>query len=138
MPELVLSLHRAARVCGVSLSTLRRRKPELQAHGAVVDPSGWRIPASALLALGLIATLDSAATLVPAVAETAAKPSPGATGSSAIPAQLVDEIAELQRQLIEARHRAELAEALAAERLAALDSERLVLRILSGRASRHS
>lgn len=38
----------AAARAGVSVSTIRRRKSELEAAGATVDPSGWVIPLRAL------------------------------------------------------------------------------------------
>ena len=49
-----LGLAEAAKACGVSVSTLRRKRPELAAHGAAQTATGWRIPVTALIALGLM------------------------------------------------------------------------------------
>ena len=49
-----LGLAEAAKACGVSVSTLRRKRPELVAHGAAQTAKGWRIPVTALIALGLM------------------------------------------------------------------------------------
>jgi hypothetical protein len=49
-------LAEAARVCGVSKPTVRRRKAALVRAGAVADDTGWRIPPSALVAVGLLDT----------------------------------------------------------------------------------
>lgn len=47
-PRDTFSLRSAAVRAGVSVSTLRRRKSELEAAGATVDPSGWVVPLRAL------------------------------------------------------------------------------------------
>jgi hypothetical protein len=49
-----LGLAEAAKACGVSVSTLRRKRPELAALGAAQTATGWRIPITALIALGLM------------------------------------------------------------------------------------
>lgn len=51
--EQTFTLSQAAEVCGVSLSTIRRKRPELRKHGAIQSNKGWKIPASALIAAGL-------------------------------------------------------------------------------------
>lgn len=51
--EQTFTLSQAAEVCGVSLSTIRRKRSELRKHGAVQSNKGWKIPASALIAAGL-------------------------------------------------------------------------------------
>lgn len=52
--EPVLSLAEAARACGVSVSTMRRRLPRLTEHGATRHDTSWRIPISALVTEGLM------------------------------------------------------------------------------------
>lgn len=47
-PRDTFTLKSAAARAGVSVSTMRRRKSELEAAGATVDPSGWVIPLRAL------------------------------------------------------------------------------------------
>ena len=50
----VLSLAEAARACGVSVSTMRRRLPRLTQLGATRHDTSWHIPISALVAEGLM------------------------------------------------------------------------------------
>lgn len=52
--EPVLSLAEAARACGVSVSTVRRRLTRLTEHGATRHATSWRIPISALVAEGMM------------------------------------------------------------------------------------
>jgi len=52
-PRDTLTLKAAAARAGVSVSTVRRRKDELLAAGATVEPSGWVIPVAALEAVFL-------------------------------------------------------------------------------------
>ncbi|WP_084252914.1 helix-turn-helix domain-containing protein [Devriesea agamarum] len=52
--EPVLSLAEAARACGVSVSTVRRRLARLTELGATRHDTSWRIPISALVAEGLM------------------------------------------------------------------------------------
>lgn len=47
-------LAEASRATGKSVSTLRRKKRELLERGASITEKGWRIPASALVELGLL------------------------------------------------------------------------------------
>lgn len=48
-----LNITGAAELCGVSVSTIRRKRSELEKHGAVRTPAGWKIPLAALAAIGL-------------------------------------------------------------------------------------
>lgn len=123
-------MREAAEVAGISVSTLRRRKAALVEAGAVISESGWQVPMTALIAAGLI----------PGEGEGPARPTPpaeAAQGQEA--AALRERVAELERQVSELRHRAEVAEAVAAERQQTLDvlrianeSERMALRMLTG------
>lgn len=50
-----VSMNEAARLTGLSVSTLRRRRAELRDHGATQHPNGsWSIPIHTLVALGLL------------------------------------------------------------------------------------
>lgn len=128
----VFTMREAARVAGISTSTLHRRKTALLEAGAVISDTGWQVPMTALIAAGLI----------PGEGE-------GSTRSDSPPqheqghekATLRERITELEHQVSELRHRAEVAEAIAAERQQTLDvlrvaneSERMALRMLTGRA----
>lgn len=50
----VMGLAEAAKACGVSVSTVRRKRDELRAHGAAETSRGWQIPVTALIAVGLM------------------------------------------------------------------------------------
>lgn len=120
----VLGLAEAARVCGVSVATMRRKKAELVELGAVASADGWAIPVAVLVRLGLMdGVTPPGGGRATDVTPHAAPPSD--TGGSAVEA-------DLRRRLDEALRRAELAEALAAERAAALEVERMALRMLTG------
>lgn len=54
MAEPVLTLAEAARACGVSVSTMRRRLTRLTEHGATRHDTSWRIPISALVTTGMM------------------------------------------------------------------------------------
>lgn len=51
--EQIFTLAQAAEACNVSLSTIRRKRDDLQRYGATRDNKGWKIPASALISAGL-------------------------------------------------------------------------------------
>lgn len=121
----VLTLKEAARIeGGASLSTLRRRLPELEKLGAVRTDEGWRIPIAALHQLGLIPGTT---------------PPPGVTTPFATPRDetLVDtpEIERLRREVEDLRRRAEVAEARAEERAQALADVRLAFRAIEAGVS---
>jgi hypothetical protein len=94
----------AASVCGVSLRTVQRKIPLLEAAGAYKDGAGaWRIPVAAMRAAGL----------------SPGRPSPPDVGGDTAVRQRdsdVDTLSLLREQVSELRRRAEVAEALAAER----------------------
>lgn len=110
-----VGLAEAARMCGVSKPTIRRRAPELIAFGAVQSDQGWSIPVTALVAVGLC---DS---VTPGGSTTGAKKAavPGKTGSASPGVASPVDPGELDRVRAEAaewQRRAEVAEAVAAER----------------------
>lgn len=123
--QAVFGMRRAAEVAGVSVSTLRRNKELLRAHGAVIAADGWQVPLSALVASGLMrrTTPPEASTAFSQEVETARDP--GAL------AEAQERIRELEREALELRFRAEKAEAIAQERGSALEAERMALRMLT-------
>lgn len=127
----------AARVCGVSTATIRRRRSELVEHGATPDKDGgWRIPIPALVAVGLLDRTTPPDTATPRAM------SPDTTRPDATPSTPLDtsaqEIADLRTRLRETEHRAALAEAVSEERLRALEDARTALRLLEARPHGHA
>lgn len=116
-------LAEAARVCGVSKPTVRRRKDALVRAGAVADDAGWHIPATALVDVGL---LDQAPQ-VPAAREpgSAVRSLSGVTSLPVRSSTPVGDheraprdarVAELEAELTQVRQRLAAAEARADER----------------------
>lgn len=136
-------MREAAQVAGVSVSTLRRRRDDLVAAGAVIDPAGWQVPITALIATGLLPGEGQHDT--PTTGTPRTTPNPSATSSQGDTAQHQHELRQLQervQELVEEvghwRRRAEVAEARAEERGQSLEtlrianeSERLALRMLT-------
>lgn len=126
--EATFGMKRAAEVAGVSVSTIRRNRELLRQHGAVLDPDGWKVPMSALIASGLMR-------------RTTPPDQPASTPRSAespTEEQATERVRELERELLEERHRRELAEerqraaeAVARERGEALEDVRTAMRMLT-------
>lgn len=130
-------MREAARVAGVSVSTLRRRRDELTAAGAVIDPNGWQVPITALIAAGLISGEGHHADDNDTPAAAAVTPG-GDPGVEVRVRELEQRVQELNEQLHHWQRRAEVAEARAEERARSLEvlrianeSERLALRMLT-------
>lgn len=125
--EATFGMKRAAEVAGVSVSTIRRNKELLREHGAVLDPDGWKVPMSALIASGLMRR-----TTPPD------QPASAPQGADAPTEEDVHErVRQLEREALELRHALELererrqsAEAISRERGEALEAERMTLRML--------
>lgn len=101
--EPVLSLAEAARACGVSVSTMRRRLPRLMERGATRHDTSWSIPISALVAEGIMPRMTPLGT-----------PSRDTlTRSTTPPGDILSDtsLAALREQLAEADKRAAVAEA---------------------------
>lgn len=114
-----LGLAEAARACGVSPSTVRRRRDALEALGATVSPAGWVIPITALFGVGLMPRVtppDTPSSLVV---------TPGTTPPGDIP-----EVIELRQALTLERTRREAAEMLAAAERRRADDLAQALRLL--------
>lgn len=121
----VLNLADAARACGLSVSTLRRHRDVLIAHGATRHDASWAIPISALIAAGLM----------PSVTPPDAPPPDGVTPvmtphDDAPMTALRDALAEAERRAVDAERRAAIAEAVATERERIIDAQALALRLL--------
>lgn len=131
----VFTMREAAEVVGVSVSTLRRRRADLIAAGAVIEASGWKVPITALIAAGLISGEGER----PARPEAALSEQTHTDSSiESETKQLRDQVRELEQQVAEWRRRAEVAEARAEERGQSLESrrvanetERMALRMLT-------
>jgi hypothetical protein len=118
-----LGLAEAAKACGVSVSTLRRKRPELAANGAAQTANGWRIPVTALIALGLMdRTTDARHDSQHDTPMTPTTTPP----SDALTAQLD----ALRAALADAEQRAAVAEAVAAERERMIQTQAMALRML--------
>jgi hypothetical protein len=120
-----LSLSAAAEACRVSRATIRRRLDDGAFPNAYRDegPAGpetgpWRVPITDLIA----ADLHPNAPGVPDTASAKAVSAPTDTPD--------DEVVRLRAEVVAQRHRAELAEAIAAERARALEDLRTALRAL--------
>lgn len=108
----VLGLAEAAAACGVSVSTIRRKRGELKELGAAETARGWQIPVTALIALGLMER-----TTPPPSADTP-------------PDALTGELEALRAKLADAERRAAVAEAVAAERERVIQTQAMALRML--------
>lgn len=112
-----MGLTQAAKACGVSVSTLRRRKEQLVAAGTRITDKGWKIPIPALVSLGYLSSTTPPETLVaPLVIPTVDTPS--------------DELEKLRLRLVEVETRAKVAEAISAERERIIQVQAAALRML--------
>lgn len=108
----LMGLAEAAKACGVSVSTLRRKRLELKELGAAETARGWQIPVTALITLGLMDRVTE-------------PPSLDAPSDS-----LAGELEALRSQLAAAEQRAAVAEAVAAERERVIQTQAMALRML--------
>lgn len=118
-----LGLAEAAKACGVSVSTLRRKRPELLAHGAAQTANGWRIPITALIALGLMDRTTDAR-------HESQHDSPTTPATTAPTDALTAQLDALRTALADAERRAAVAEAVAAERERMIQTQAMALRML--------
>lgn len=108
----LMGLAEAATACGVSVSTLRRKRGELKELGAAETARGWQIPVTALITLGLMDRVTD-------------PPSYDAPSDT-----LTGELDALRAQLAAAEQRAAVAEAVAAERERVIQTQAMALRML--------
>lgn len=97
--EATFGMKRAAQVAGISVSTIRRHKDTLRKYGAIIEPEGWQVPISALVAAELMRP-QTPPDKMPATEQDTT------TSKAASNEQDKDVQLELERL----RHRAELAE----------------------------
>ncbi|MGX5718360.1 hypothetical protein [Arthrobacter sp. MAHUQ-56] len=124
----VLGLAEAAKACGVSESTIRRRRPELIAAGAVQDNRGWRIPVPALIELGLMDRTTAPDT--PDTSDSPTAPGQGPVTTPATQTPLAPLLEALREKLADAEKRAAVAEAIAEERERIIAVQAQALRML--------
>jgi len=121
-----LTVTEAADATGKSRRTLGRLLDAGRLDGAYRDDAGtWRIPVDALLSVGLHLHAPSS----PPADVPADVASPASTSTP--PPTPPDELAAVRAELADWRRRAEVAEAIATERAAALDDARAALRMLT-------
>lgn len=125
-----MGLTQAAKACGVSVSTLRRRKDQLVAAGTKITDKGWQIPIPALVSLGYLSGTTPASATPPEkpmtpLVEPPLKPPVIPPVES--PSKVVE---ELRLKLVEAEARAQVAEAISAERERIIQVQATALRML--------
>jgi hypothetical protein len=123
----VMGLAEAAKACGVSVSTLRRKRDELVAYGATATDKGWQIPITALIALELMGRTTEGGHDTPVTPPAHARPDDG----------MAAEVEALRLRVAVAEQRAAVAEeraagalAIAAERERIIETQALALRML--------
>lgn len=114
-----VGLAEAAKLTGKSVSTIRRKKSELQSLGAHIAQEGWTIPIPALVQLGLLDKVTPPAGGMPP------SMTPPVIGGGTSP-----EIDELRLRLVAVEQRAILAEAIAEERLHRIEDLRQSLHMI--------
>lgn len=122
----VLGLAQAAKACGVSESTIRRKRPDLLAAGATQDSRGWRIPIPALVELGL---MDR--TTPPDTPETPSFVVQEAVMEPPVQSPLEPLVEALREKLAAAEQRAAVAEAVSAERERIIEAQAQTLRMIT-------
>lgn len=132
--EKVYTLADAAAATGRSMPTIRRKRAELEAAGAIASPSGWQIPHSALIAAGFKpdwTTADVGGTEKPRgphVGAVEAEPIPTPTEELRV---TQDRVRRLESENVVLRGQVENAQAIARERLDALNDLRVAFRALA-------
>ena len=113
-------------MCGVSISTVRRKRDELSEYGAAQTSKGWQIPIPALIATGLMDRTTAPLETPPVKSPDALHDTPAPGGDDA----LQMELEALRSQLVDAERRAAVAEAVAAERERIIEVQQTSLRML--------
>lgn len=123
-----LGLAAAAKACGVSESTLRRRRPELLAAGARQTAKGWSIPIPALIELGLMDRTTAPDTVTSPDGPQQPRQEASTAPSPLSPTEPLLEA--LRAKLAAAEQRAAVAEAIAEERERIIAVQAQALRML--------
>lgn len=121
-----LGLAAAAKACGVSESTLRRKRTDLLELGAVQGAKGWQIPIPALIQLGLMENST------PPTVEAPERAPEKRVEAFTLPLYETPshEVETLKKKLAEAEQRAAVAEAIAEERERIIRVQEQALRML--------
>lgn len=120
--EETYSVNGAAKLTGYSVPTIRKRLPDLQRAGAVMAGDSWAIPLSALHAVGLMVKVEGQVS--------------GKVEGQSFSPETRQEIEALRGALSAAETRAAVAEAVAEERLQALQrADKALLMIEAASAS---
>lgn len=130
----LMGLAEAAKACGVSVSTLRRKRTELKNLGAAETAKGWQIPVTALITLGLMdrvtAPLHEAPT-APTVKGVVTPPVETPDDAPLVELEALRKSrADLLAKLADAEQRAAVAEAVATERERIIQTQATALRML--------
>jgi hypothetical protein len=129
-----LSLAEAAKASGVSVSTIRRKRPELKELGAAETAKGWQIPVTALITLGLMDRVTAPLHEAPSPAQVKSIMTPPPDAPSDSPLQELEALrkgqADLLAKLADAERRAAVAEAVATERERIIQTQATALRML--------
>lgn len=130
MSEPTVGLAQAAKMCNVSVSTMRRRKETLQQYGATVSDTGWVIPISSLVASGLMPSTTPPESAASGGRGTYHEP-PAETGVEARIADLEKRLAEAERELAAERERSrQTVDKLLAAKDQVIETQRRVERLL--------
>lgn len=123
-----VSQSRAAELCGVSTTTIRRYRQSGRLEGCEPDEQsgGWQIPIPSLVAAGLLKRSSPADTVTAKRVERDKSPHE-VTPQTALEAR----ISELEAALAQAQQRAAVAEALASERDRTIQAQELALKALT-------
>lgn len=124
-----VSMAEAARITRLSISTIRRRRDALTTYGATRHESGWMIPISALVTLGMMPSTTPPD--APSDTQSSAGVTPIMTPADdgAMTALATERDAALERARA-AEHRAEIAERMATERDRVIEAQAHALRVL--------
>ena len=125
--EKVYTLMGAAAAAGVSAPTIRRRKAQLVEAGAIVDPKGWRVPHSALIAAGFDPSWTTEKPQEPAGETVEAEPIPTPHEELRV---TQDRVRRLESENTVLRSQVDHWQLIARERLDALNDQRVAFRAL--------
>ena len=133
-----MGLAEAASACGVSVSTLRRKRPQLKELGAAETAKGWQIPVTALITLGLMDRVTAPLHETPTAPTVKGVKKPHSDAPSDAPLEELEALrtaqTELREKLADAEKRAAVAEAVAAERERTIQAQASALRMLEASA----
>jgi hypothetical protein len=134
----ILGLAEAAKACGVSVSTLRRKRPQLKDLGAAETAKGWQIPVTALITLGLMDRVTAPLHATPAAPPVKGVTTPPIDAPNDAPSEELEALRaardELREKLADAEKRAAVAEAIASERERIIQTQASALRMLEASA----